>query len=222
VFFSKEGGGAEVASDRPDAVKGTSRRKALQKMVMGAGAATVFPILGQGPVQAAEPPASRRTQADSSARQQDGDWEPLFFDPHQNQTVIALTDLIIPETDTPGAKAALVNQVIDRFLNDEEADAQRNFLEGLAWIDGRSLKLHGKPFIALSLEEQTALLTSLADPKNTNPEDKPGIKFFEEIKDATIFGYYTSQIGLEQELHYSGDTYNESFPGACTHPEHQT
>ncbi|PYV32000.1 MAG: hypothetical protein DMG22_14925 [Acidobacteria bacterium] len=42
------------------------------------------------------------------------------------------------------------------------------------------------------------------------------------MKDATIFAYYTSKIGMEQELEYAGDDYHTEFPGACTHPEHQT
>src|SRR5579875_2483520 len=64
--------------------------------------------------------------------------------------------MIIPETDTPGAKAALVSRTIDLFLNDEEVDTQRQFLEGLAWIDGRSLRQYGKPFVDLPREQQTA------------------------------------------------------------------
>ena len=52
-------------------------------------------------------------------------WKPALFTAHQNETVIALTDLIIPATDTPGAKAALVNRYMDLLLNDgpkSEAD----------------------------------------------------------------------------------------------------
>src|SRR5882762_4913551 len=45
-----------------------------------------------------------------------GDWKPELFDDHENQTLIALADLIIPATDTPGAKAALVNRHMDHIL----------------------------------------------------------------------------------------------------------
>jgi len=202
-------------------VQNQGRRKALKKIALGAGATAAFPILGQSD---ARPNAlSCCGGIVSGARAPAGpNWKPLFFDPHQNETVIALTDLIIPETDTPGAKAALVNRTIDLFLNDEEVDTQRQFLEGLAWIDGRSLRQYGKPFVDLPREQQTALLESLANPENRNPEDQPGVRFFEDIKDWTLFGYYTSEIGLEQELQYGGDAYHESFPGACTHPEHQS
>jgi hypothetical protein len=200
----------------------SGRRKALKKMALGAGAAAAFPIFGSQPAQAAPASKAAALAMDPNPSQPSGEWKPLFFDPHQNETVIALAELIIPATDTPGAKEAKVNRVIDLFLNDEEADTQQEFLEGLAWIDGRALMRHQKPFVELTTEQQTSLLQPLADPAHHNPEDRRGVKFFQEIKDATLFGYYTSQIGMEQELHYGGDQYNDSFLGACTHPEHQS
>lgn len=205
-----------------DEVRDAGRRQALKKLAAGAGAASVFPILGQAaPHNTGAAMDGHGSMAmDSPAPAPDPNWKPLFFDAHQNDTVVALSELIIPATDTPGAKAALVNRNIDLFLNDEEADAKREFLEGLAWIDGRAFKLHGQPFVALTEAQQTALLEPLSNLGNHNPEDAAGVRFFQAIKDATLFGYYTSQIGMEQELHYGGDDYHDSFPGACTHPEH--
>ena len=71
-------------------------------------------------------------------------------------------------------------------------------------------------------EQQVSLMTPLADPNNHNPEDQKGVEFLEPMKDWTIFAYYTSKIGLEQELEYGGDEYDTDYPGACTHPEHQS
>ncbi len=217
-----------MATQELEGIHDAGRRKALKKLAMGASAATVFPILGQaapardGRAAHAAMTGHGSMEMASAPPIPDPNWKPLFFDAHQNETVIALTELIIPATDTPGAKDALVNRTIDLFLNDDEADAQREFIEGLSWIDGRAMKLHGKPFAALTGEQQTAILEPLSDPANRNPEDLAGVKFFQVMKDATLFGYYTSQMGLEQELHYSGDEYNDSFLGACTHPEHQS
>jgi Gluconate 2-dehydrogenase subunit 3 len=194
------------------------RREALKKMALGAAS---FPILGQT-VTPAMTRAAHLHPAGPEVMAPAVDWTPLFFDEHQNATVEALTELIIPATDTPGAKAALVNRFIDLLLDDEDADKQKDFYQGLAWLDARSLKAHGAPFVKLSLEQQAALLEPLADPNNSRLEDKPGVEFFEELKGLTIFGYYTSKIGMEQELEYGGDDYHTEFPGACTHPEHQT
>lgn len=194
------------------------RRAALKKMALGA---VGFPILGQT-VTPAMARAAHQHPAGPNAPAPHGEWKPVFLDAHQNATVEALTDLIIPSTDTPGARAALVNRFIDLLLSDEDSEKQKKFYEGLAWLDGRSLKIHGAPFVKLAAEQQTALLEPLADPENPNADDKPGVEFFQELKDLTIFGYYTSKIGLEQELEYGGDDYHTEFPGACTHPEHQT
>lgn len=198
-----------------------SRREALKKIALGTGAMSSLPILGQA---AATPAVAHvhRQGSEQGSLKPNPNWKPLFFDTHQNETVVALAELIIPETDTPGAKAALANRYIDLVLNEEESDKQKRFIEGLAWIDGRSLRLYSKPFIQLSTEQQTALLTPLADPGNKNPEDRLGVEFFQEMKDFTIFAYYTSQVGMQNELQYDGDEYHTEFLGACTHPEHQT
>jgi len=200
--------------------KGTGRRSALKKLAFG-GAGVYFPILGQA-VTPAMARAAHLHPAGPGAPPPNPDWKPIFLDEHQNETVTALSDLIIPATDTPGAKDALVNRYIDLVLNEETEDRKKGFIEGLAWMDGRSLDRYGKPYAALTAHQQTELLTPLADPENHNPLDKPGVEFFGEIKDATIFAYYTSKIGMEQELEYAGDDYHTEFPGACTHPEHQT
>jgi glucoside 3-dehydrogenase (cytochrome c) hitch-hiker subunit len=203
-------------------LKNPSRRDAFRKFAFGAGAITAFPILGQARGMAHAAGLSSAPAVPPQPAAAAAEWKPLFFDPHQNETVIALTELIIPATDTGGAKAALVNRYFDLVLNESEPDRQKEFYEGLSWIDGRALKLQGKPFVDLSEEQQTSLLEPLADSKNTNPDDQPGVHFFRELKGWTIFAYYSSEIGSIQELHYDGDTYHTEFPGACTHPEHQS
>lgn len=198
------------------------RRDALKKIALGgisAGAASAFPILGQAAVTPAMARAAHMHPAGPETSP-DPDWKPLFFDAHENETVEILTEIIIPTTATPGAKSALVNRFIDLMLNDEDADKKKSFLQGLSWLDGRAMVLHQKPFVGLTGDQQTALLKSLADPQNIKSEDQPGVRFFQEIKDLTIFGYYTSKIGMEQELEYGGDDYHTEFPGACNHPEH--
>jgi glucoside 3-dehydrogenase (cytochrome c) hitch-hiker subunit len=200
-----------------DDVAKRGRRDALKAIVAGAGGLSALPILGQ-----AQPAQAAQHELAATAAEADATWKPDFFDEHQNETIITLTDLIIPQTDTPGAKAALVNRYLDLKYHEEEPEKQKELINGLAWLDGRSLSRHSKPFVRLSEAEQIAMLEPLADPRNSNPEDLPGVEFFQLIKELTIFGYYTSEIGLDRELQYAGDTYNASFPEACTHPEHQS
>ena len=133
------------------------------------------------------------------------------LNPHQNATVTTISELIIPQTDTPGAKAARVNEFIDVILTDWYEDGERaNFLAGLADIDTRSQTLFTKDFVSASPEQQTQLLNELdkevvhqqASPRRH--QGNPGKEdFFASMKQLTLVGYYTSQIGFEQELHDS-------------------
>jgi hypothetical protein len=138
------------------------------------------------------------------------------LNPHQNATVVIMTDLIIPETDTPGAKAARVNEFIDVILTEWATDDERqHFLAGLADIDKQSHDLFGKDFVDASPAQQFTLLRALDESGtparareqhhgNTIPEDRDKQlvgDFFTVFRAITIHGYYTSEIGFKQELH---------------------
>ena len=128
--------------------------------------------------------------------------------PHQNATVVALSDVILPATDTPGAKAALVNEFIDLLLADWYAPEDRyRILAGLADLDTRARAAFGKDFVDGTAAEQAALLTALDDAAarwSATPQATRGPQpFYREIKWLTLFGYYTSEIGAEQEQHYA-------------------
>lgn len=147
-----------------------------------------------------------------------GSWTPKVLNPHQLATVATLSELIIPATDTPGAKAALVDRFIDEILSKAEPADRQSFEQGLAWLDTRSRTLFGKDFVSATAEQQTDLLSKLAAP--ASPEALKGVDFFKAIKSMTITGYYTTEIGLHQELGDDGVLAQATFEG-CTHPEHQ-
>ena len=65
-----------------------------------------------------------------------------------------------------------------------------------------------------------ALLTRISAEGNPDKEDATGLEFFRAIKGMTINGYYTSEIGLRQELGDNGQLFLPQFQG-CDHPEHQ-
>src|SRR4051794_40030228 len=147
-------------------------------------------------------------------------WTPKVFTPHQNETVVVLTELIIPQTDTPGAKAVNVNRFIDWVLSQAAAAERDKFIDGLTWIDNQSTSRDQKDFVSGSGEQQVALLTRVADEANHVPEDATGVAFFQAIKAMTINGYYSTQVGLQQELGDDGQLAMGIFKG-CEHPEHQ-
>ena len=119
-----------------------------------------------------------------------------MFNAAQNELVITLAELIIPETETPGAKAAKVNEYIDAVLADAEPELREKFLQGLAWMDAQSEERFRSPFVSAPPPQQIELLTGLSTATAPSPADAPGVEFFQAIKGMTITGYYTSELGL--------------------------
>jgi hypothetical protein len=149
------------------------------------------------------------------------------LNPHQNATLVTLTDLIIPETDTPGAKAVRVNEFIDLILTDWAHDDERKtFLAGLDDVDKRSNAIFEKNFIDVTPAQQEILLRELDQRYAMDREDRaahPFVRrphnaqltgdFFGVVKRMTLYGYYTSEVGFTQELR------KQIIPGAyhgCT------
>jgi hypothetical protein len=131
---------------------------------------------------------------------------------HQNATVTTISELIIPQTDTPGAKAARVNEFIDLILTEwYDEEEKSTFLTGLADVDAQARDLFSKEFVDCGEKQQIEILQALDDEvaaARAEPEmrrrrrNRPPEKiFFFMIKQLTLVGYYTSQIGFEQELH---------------------
>ena len=138
----------------------------------------------------------------------------IFTTPQLNLLDL-LTEHIIPETDTPGARAARVPEFIDAMLADFYTEEHRTrFLTGLAEVDEKANAAHGSSFSDLSNEEQIALLTSMdeeayPDLDNMSDEERAaydrlqneeGRPFFATLKELTVSGYYTSEVGATQEL----------------------
>lgn len=155
---------------------------------------------------------------DESKALEKADWKPTFLSDHQNQTVILLTDLIIPETDTPGAKSALVNRFLDLLLAAETHDTQQSFLNSLAYLDGEARKRYGNALIYLPKESQVELLEFLAYPNSLDTwgegqvADQTGHKHFQSIKDWTIRIFYSSEAGMKS-LGWNGEVVHGGLTG---------
>lgn len=193
------------------------RRHALRVLGTAAAGAVTSPLwIGSLGAVSRQQAHSHAAQAAMAATE----WIPKVLSAHQNETIIIVTELIIPETDTPGAKGARVNRFVDSVLSEAKPEDRDKFLRGLSWMDERSRALYGKEFTSAASADQTALLTRLSAPGNPEKEDAIGREFFEAIKGMTIDGYYTTEIGLRQELGDSGQLFQAVSQG-CDHPEHQ-
>jgi hypothetical protein len=119
---------------------------------------------------------------------------PLAVNPGQEALLAEAADTILPTTDTPGAKAAGVEKFIVRVLRDcYRPETQNRFYEGLARLDAAGRTAHGRSFTELTPAEKHGVL--LAATKS----DKA---FFLLLKQLTVAGYFTSEIGATKALAY--------------------
>ncbi len=96
-------------------------------------------------------------------------------------------------------------------------DEQRRALwqEGLRLVDAMTQHRTGKSFVDATPEERIAVLTILSD--HDDLTDLPEIRFFHELKGLTVQGYYTSKIGIHDDLQYKGNRVLMEFVG-CDQP----
>jgi hypothetical protein len=143
-----------------------------------------------------------------------------FFNADQMALVATISELIIPTDDhSPGAIKAEVPEFIDLMISESPDEAKKTWTDGLAAMDKLSQDKNGVPFNKATKNQQIAILTEIS--KNEAKPQTQEEKFFKTIKNMTIDGYYTSKIGIHEELQYKGNTYLKEFKG-CTHPEHQS
>lgn len=157
---------------------------------------------------------------DASKELEAADWKPLFLDAHQNETLIALSDIVIPASGSPGAKEALVNRFLDLLMSAEKIETQREFLAALAYVDGACMERYKSAFVYLPPEQQREFIALLAFPhtQQTWGEDVaafPGQQHFERLKGWIVGAYYSSAIGLK-ETGWDGSFPHGVFTG-CQH-----
>ncbi|UYY59236.1 gluconate 2-dehydrogenase subunit 3 family protein [Sphingomonas sp. S2-65] len=116
----------------------------------------------------------------------------------QRALVSALSERIIPTTDTPGAIAAGVPAYIEKLLADWSTPEDRKpIMAGLTTIDTRSVQDYKLPAAQATPEQQDALLTLAM-----NDQLPAGATFFEAFRQLVVTGYYTSEVGITQEREY--------------------
>jgi hypothetical protein len=146
-------------------------------------------------------------------------YTPQFFSQAQLDMVDRLTDIIIPTDDhSPGAHEAKVANFADVLLSESAADVQGAWTGGLKLVDAEAQKQSKQSFLELSRPAQEKIVAAMAAHEEKPSNDLE--RFFTRLKRMAIDGYYTSRIGILEELKYQGNTPLATFPG-CDHPEHQ-
>jgi len=136
-----------------------------------------------------------------------------FFTQEELAMVDELSELIIPTDEhSPGARAAKVAEYIDQRLAESwEEEAKQEWREGLKLIDRISNEMNNRSFMQAPQDQRVALLERIAQ-NEANPQ-KPEEKFFVLLKSRVAYAYYTSKIGIHEELEYKGNTYLKEFAG---------
>jgi len=142
---------------------------------------------------------------------------PRFLTKDELALLDEVTETIIPaDSHSPGARAARVAAYIDGRLAEAylpvEADVQQRWRDGLRRIDALSQEMSGKTFVAASPEQRVAVLTRLSANQKEEPKSADD-KFWRELKGATVHGYYTSEIGIHQEMEYKGNVLQGEYAG---------
>ncbi len=186
-----------------------NRREALSRVALLMGGTLSAPTLmafGEG---------AAMTQTTGAA---------FSFTPAQQALVAEVAEHIIPRTSTPGAKDAGVGPFIELMLKDcYKAQEQQNFLDGLADLDAKATKAHGKKFIETTSAEQVAILKQVekettelmksanvqqvkvgdnVDKEVVDSKKLKGTPFWRLAKELTLFGYFTSEQGATKALDY--------------------
>ncbi|HEX2666667.1 MAG TPA: gluconate 2-dehydrogenase subunit 3 family protein [Candidatus Acidoferrum sp.] len=184
------------------------RREWLKTSAAALGASLLpLPAASGEQSQAATPPTKPAT---STAQNKPAG---RFFTAAEHTLVEELSETIIPaDAHSGGAKAAKVADYIDQFLRETYDDNQRAlWREGLRLVDLMCRHYHQKSFVDSGSGERIAVLQVLSD--NDHMTDLPEVRLFIELKRLTVRGYYTSKIGIHDELDYKGNRILEEYVG---------
>jgi hypothetical protein len=190
----------------------TGRRDVLRWLATG----TTLPLLGR--FSPAEAHAFGRRVHASAHRPGEGSWQAL--DAQTGRALVAACEAILPASDTPGATAAGVDRFIDTMLADWYPARERDaVLAGLRSLDAHSRERHGQEFAEIPAEDRAALLSTLDEEARSS--EKGQALWFAQLKELTIWGYFTSEIVVTQVLHESplGPGRYEGCVPLATHPE---
>jgi len=181
-----------MTSTRPDVI---DRREALRRAALMLGGALSAPVVA-GVLAGCE-----------ARRVPNGAWRPRALSPEQAELVATIAEHVLPETDTPGARAVGAHEFIDAMLADAyTAGERRRFIAGLNDVDTRARSACGTAFLGCGPDQQRALLAELDREAFAQAAPPPGsteVPFFRTMKELTVVGYYTSEAGATRELHHA-------------------
>ena len=135
---------------------------------------------------------------------------PIADLPHKKQLIAELAETIIPRTDTPGARDAHVEDFIIKMIKESDQKSQHNFLAGLGSLEKYTADKYDHSFIECTPHQKFAILKHFEGKAtysigilNKINNKLLGTPFFNKLKDLTVEGYCTSQLGATQGMAYN-------------------
>jgi len=131
-----------------------------------------------------------------------------FFNKHEMATITILADIIIPKDEVSGsASEAKVPEFIEFIVKDipEHKTPMRG---GLKWLDVYCFNTFGKSFVEASEAQRISIIDDIAYPDKAKPEVRPGVMFFNRMRDLTASGFYTTEIGIK-DIGFAGNAPNQ-------------
>jgi hypothetical protein len=142
--------------------------------------------------------------AAQGAPQQPAPYVPKNFTPDEWRLVRLLVNYVIPRDARSGsATDARVPEFMD-FIMGEYRSTQTWMKNGLTWMNAECRRRYGKTFVSCTEEERRGVLDAIAYPRKAREEDKPGVDFFNNFRNLTASGFWTSRIGVA-DLGYTGN-----------------
>ena len=183
---------------------GVSRRAALKAIGASVGTVAALPFLSDEGLL-----AFARIQETNPAPQLKA------LSRLQFETFEALAEAIIPADErSPGAKQARVADYVDLLLSEVDRELTLQWYGGLAALDVEAMSRFHLPFRRLGPGQVDAVLQIIS--RNEGAPATPLETFFVMAKEATVRGYYTSKIGIHEELRYKGNQFLKEFVGCQT------
>lgn len=131
-----------------------------------------------------------------------------FFDDHEMKTITILADIIIPKDETSGSATDAGVPAFIEFIAKDMPDHQVPLRGGLKWLDIQCMRAYGKSFADCSSQQQIEMVDQIAFPEQAKPGMEQGVAFFNRMRDLTVTGFFTSEIGIK-DLGYAGNQPNQ-------------
>jgi len=186
------------AGNEMDSENGMSRRDAVQRLASLSFAAVL--MIPRSDYEKAWRLADAARDGAGGAP-----FAPKFFTAAEYRTAGILSDMIIPRDEGSGsATDAGVPEFMD-FIMIDKPENQKWMRPGLAWLDAQSTTRFGKSFAGASAPQREQILNDIAWPGD-------GVGFFNEFRDLTSSGFWSSKMGVK-DLRYIGNTFNPEWNG---------